>query len=159
AGCFLLLALGACRREPVDPLPGPGVPSTLAERRARTISGLQYQLEFTIPDSLDRPITGRAAIQLVLTGAWGPLVLDWKGKPEDVRAVQVDGAPVTPTVRDEHVVVPPDRLPSGHHTVSFEFTATDLALNRRPDFMYALFVPDRARTAFPVFDQPDLKGR
>src|SRR5262249_21148474 len=50
-------------------------------------------------------------------------------------------------------------LRSGHHTVSLEFTATDLALNRRPDFMYALFVPDRARTAFPVFDQPDLKAR
>jgi aminopeptidase N len=31
-------------------------------------------------------------------------------------------------------------------------------LNRKEDFLYTLFVPDRARTAFPCFDQPNLKA-
>jgi aminopeptidase N len=39
-----------------------------------------------------------------------------------------------------------------------QFTAGDAALNRNPDFMYTLFVPARARLAFPCFDQPDLKA-
>ena len=34
--------------------------------------------------------------------------------------------------------------------------STDDALNRRDGFLYALFVPDRGSTAFPLFEQPDL---
>ena len=34
----------------------------------------------------------------------------------------------------------------------------DLSLNRNPEFLYTLFVPDRASTAIPLFDQPDLKA-
>ena len=33
------------------------------------------------------------------------------------------------------------------------------SVNRNPDYLFTLFVPDRARTAFPLFDQPDLKAR
>src|SRR5262245_45919493 len=118
--CFLI-ALGACRREAVDSLPGPGVPSDLAATRARTISGLRYQLAFTVPDSLKEPVIGRATIDLVLAEERHPLVLDWKGKPEAVRAVQLDGVAVTPTIANEHVIIPGDRLRPGHHTVSLDF--------------------------------------
>jgi aminopeptidase N len=38
------------------------------------------------------------------------------------------------------------------------FTAGDQSLNRNEDYLYTLFVPDRASTAFPCFDQPDLKA-
>ena len=34
-----------------------------------------------------------------------------------------------------------------------------MSLNRNDDYLYTLFVPDRASTAFPCFDQPDLKAR
>jgi aminopeptidase N len=37
--------------------------------------------------------------------------------------------------------------------------AGDESLNRNNDFLYTLFVPARARYAFPCFDQPSLKGR
>ncbi|HBX67649.1 MAG TPA: peptidase M1, partial [Balneolaceae bacterium] len=37
-------------------------------------------------------------------------------------------------------------------------TAGETSLNRNPEYLYTLFVPDRARTAFPLFDQPDLKA-
>jgi aminopeptidase N len=37
-------------------------------------------------------------------------------------------------------------------------SAGETSLNRYPDYLHTLFVPDRARTAFPLFDQPDLKA-
>ena len=43
--------------------------------------------------------------------------------------------------------------------VVIEFVAGDEALNRREEFLYALFVPARASLTMPVMDQPDLKAR
>ena len=34
-----------------------------------------------------------------------------------------------------------------------------MSLNRSEEYLYTLFVPDRASTAFPCFDQPDIKAR
>ena len=42
--------------------------------------------------------------------------------------------------------------------VKISFTANDQSLNRRDDLFYTLLVPDRARTLFPCFDQPDMKA-
>ncbi|MEM6377461.1 MAG: M1 family aminopeptidase [Bacteroidota bacterium] len=47
---------------------------------------------------------------------------------------------------------------SGKNTVDLNFTLGDISLNRNPEFLYTLFVPDRASTAIPLFDQPDLKA-
>ena len=67
--------------------------------------------------------------------------------------------PITVEVRDEHVVIPASALRTGANDVTLSFAASDLALNRSPEFMYTLFVPARARLAFPCFDQPDIKAR
>jgi aminopeptidase N len=48
---------------------------------------------------------------------------------------------------------------AGQHQITIAFTASDGALNRTTEFLHTLFVPDRARTAFPCFDQPDIKAR
>ena len=40
----------------------------------------------------------------------------------------------------------------------YVFTAGDQSLNRNDEFLYTLLVPDRARTLFPCFDQPDMKA-
>ena len=47
---------------------------------------------------------------------------------------------------------------NGENRVTVEFTANDQSLNRRDEFLYTLLVPDRARTLFPCFDQPDMKS-
>ncbi len=47
----------------------------------------------------------------------------------------------------------------GENEIELDFTAGDEAFNRREDFMYSLFVPDRAHYSLPLFDQPNLKGR
>src|SRR5690606_34606436 len=59
---------------------------------------------------------------------------------------------------NEHIIVPAKYIKEGENTINIEFEAGSGALNRNKDYMYALFVPDRARTAFPCFDQPDMKA-
>ena len=56
-------------------------------------------------------------------------------------------------------MLPNTALKLGRNTVEIAFTAGNDPLNRSADFLYALFVPARARQAIPVFDQPDLKAR
>ena len=46
----------------------------------------------------------------------------------------------------------------GREPGSDTFTPADQSLNRRDEFLYTLLVPDRARTVFPCFDQPDMKS-
>ena len=58
----------------------------------------------------------------------------------------------------EHLLIAKQYLHKGLNKVKIEFIAGDASLNRNTDYVYALFVPDRARTVFPCFDQPDLKA-
>jgi aminopeptidase N len=60
--------------------------------------------------------------------------------------------------RNEHIVLPTAALKKGANEVQIEFIAGDLSLNRSDDYLYTLLVPERARTVFPVFDQPSLKA-
>src|SRR6202000_1862465 len=46
----------------------------------------------------------------------------------------------------------------GNNTISLRFKAGNAPLNRNNDCLYTLLVPDRARTLFPCWDQPDLKA-
>jgi aminopeptidase N len=60
---------------------------------------------------------------------------------------------------NEHILIDASQLKEGANEVTLFFRAGDLSLNRNNDFLYTLLVPDRARTLFPCFDQPDLKAR
>jgi len=55
-------------------------------------------------------------------------------------------------------VIPGSELVVGSNDIEIDFVAGESSLNRNAEFLYTLFVPDRARTAFPLFDQPDLKA-
>ena len=137
---------------------GPGVPRTLADHRSAVISDLRYDLRLSVPKESAAPVTGRVIASFHLAAA-GPLVFDFAPPADHVHAVRVGGAPVPFEVRDEHVVVPAAAVRAGPVVVDIEFTAGDGSLNRQPDFLYTLFVPDRARVTFPLFDQPNLKAR
>jgi aminopeptidase N len=154
---FLIMGLGACSRVP-DALTGPGVSRALAHTRAAQLTNLRYDLAFTIPADLHEPVTGITRIVFHMSQA-GPVVLDFVNPTEQVRAVRVAGQAVTPRLTAEHLVLPASALTQGDNTVEISFTASDAPLHRNPDFLYTLFVPDRARFAFPCFDQPDLKAR
>jgi aminopeptidase N len=155
AACAVLLAVApAWGRVSSNPMLEPGVSFALAEDRARRITDLRYDLRFSIPASPSEPVTGEATISFELADATRPLVLDFlPGTGGVTRAtLPLEAAP-------EHLVIAPEHLRAGHNRVTIAFAAPDAALNRNDEFMYTLFVPARARMAFPCFDQPDLKAR
>ena len=136
----------------------PGIALELAERRAATIHDLRYDVRFAIPAARTEPITGRVTASFTLTED-GPLVFDFAQPGESIHAVHVSGEPVHFEARDQHLIVPAAAVSAGPVVVGIDFTAGDGSLNRQDDFLYTLFVPDRARVALPLFDQPNLKAR
>ncbi|NJD20223.1 MAG: hypothetical protein FIA95_13205 [Gemmatimonadetes bacterium] len=154
----LLLVLAGCEK-PVPPPVELGVPWELAEHRRRTLSELSYRFELSIPESRQEPIQGRAVVAFVRVDPDDfDLALDFMRPGERVRALRANGAEVAWSAVEDHVVIPAASLVEGRNEVELEFTAGDEALNRNDDFLYSLFVPDRAHFSLPVFDQPNLKG-
>ena len=136
----------------------PGVSRELARQRAATVSGLHYALDFVVPEHPDADIDGRVVIAFDLLDDTAALVVDFTGGADRVRDVSSNGEAAAWRVESEHIVIPADALAQGRNEIEIEFVAGSAALNRNPDYLYSLFVPDRARTAFPIFDQPDLKA-
>jgi aminopeptidase N len=163
---FLWLAMtlqSGCRTHETPPSgssdPGPGIPITLADRRAQSIQGLSYDLSFTIPAGASEPIYGRAIIRFDAKDLTQPLVLDFSPGAEYLKSVSVSGRPSKYRLVKDHIIIPPEEIASESNAIEIEFQAGDAPLNRNPDFMYTLFVPARAHLAFPCFDQPNLKAR
>ena len=150
-----LAVVGAC----VNELPAsylPGVSIELAEARADVIANVHYDLSFSIPSNRLESIRGTAVVTFVLTRA-GSVVFDFAQNAEQVLSVRVNGGDADYVVENEHIAIA--EVPAGQANVEVEFVSGDQSLNRQADFMYTLFVPDRARFAFPVFDQPNIKAR
>jgi aminopeptidase N len=157
---YLLAALAFLVATPVKALPvTPGVSLELALERKARLSDVFYALTFIIPANKDENITARETVRFVLASIRGDLQLDFRENAEKIQAVTLNGTRAQPDHRAEHLVLPAALLREGENVVEIEFVAGDTSLNRNPDYLYTLFVPDRARTAFPVFDQPDLKAR
>ena len=137
----------------------PGVPATLAQERAQRLKDVEYRLHFSVPASAKTPVTGSVVIAFTLADVTGPVVLDFAGPADSISDARTLAGAFQPQVRDEHIVIPASMLRAGANEVRLSFVSSDLALNRNPEFLYTLFVPARARLAFPCFDQPDLKAR
>jgi aminopeptidase N len=151
-GLFLLSAtLGAHATEG-------GVSLSLARSRASMVSQITYQLHFRLPASTAEPVTGQADIQFALTDTRGDVLLDFCGQALPP-TLTVNGRRRPTLWSDEHVTLKGGWLHRGDNRVSIAFTSADKSLNRHADYLYTLFVPANARSVFPCFDQPDLKGR
>jgi aminopeptidase N len=150
------LGLVSCQRNqlPIEP----GVSVELAEYRAAVVSAINYRLHLDIPEDQAADIAGRIVIDFQLRDTSQPLQLDFREAADRLRSVAVNGRDVNFRFRDEHLVIPRKSLARGGNRIEIGFLAGSSSLNRNPDFLYSLFVPDRARTAFPLFDQPDLKA-
>lgn len=137
----------------------PGVSSLLATYRAATVSEVEYRLTFSVPDNKELPIPATAVIEFSLNSKKEPLVLDFRVPENYLESITVNGEDLTPAIVNEHIIIPEKYLRKKLNTVALKFRAGDLSLNRNDEFLYTLFVPDRASTAFPCFDQPDIKAR
>jgi aminopeptidase N len=161
AAAAVALSMISC----ADPMPQPpptetGVSRALAVYRSSTLSNVRYSLSFNIPQLLTERATGTLILRFHDARPDGPLTLDFTGTPDAVRSVTANGTALPHEVADEHIVIPRGARPATREQeITIEFVAGDQALNRQDEFMYSLFVPDRARTAFPCFDQPDIKAR
>ncbi len=134
-----------------------GVSLSLAGYRAQQLSDIRYDISFSIPESLEERVPGSETITFKLKNG-GPLQLDFREEGA-VLGLRVNGLDCPVDWRDEHIIIAARHLRKGENTVELTFLAGDRSLNRNEDYLYSLFVPDRARTVFPCFDQPDLKGR
>jgi len=150
-----LAVLSGCASE-VPTSYGTGVSIELAQARADAIANVHYELTFSIPSDRLELVRGSAVVTFILTRA-GSVVFDFAQGPDHVLSVRSNGGDVEYVVEDEHITVAD--VPAGQASVEIEFFSGDQSLNRQADFMYTLFVPDRARFAFPVFDQPNIKAR
>lgn len=135
----------------------PGVSIALANARSASISNIQYQLHFTIPAEQMAPIQSTETIDFKLNKL-NPLQVDFKQSADHLKILTVNGKSITIDFKDEHILVDQKYLKLGNNRIEIGFIAGNESLNRNKDFLYALFVPDHARTVFPCFDQPDLKA-
>jgi aminopeptidase N len=140
------------------PLVEPGVSLALARYRHIIISDLQYTLNFDIPADKSTDIEATESISLVLKAVNAPLQLDFKQSPGKVHSIEVNNKKVSVKLIQEHLLIDPEYLHTGKNIISLQFSTGNQSLNRNDDYLYALFVPDRARTVFACFDQPDLKA-
>ena len=153
--------LAACSESPSETYDA-GVPRNLAERRSQTISNLRYEISFDIPASSGDAgvnIRGSEKVTFSLADTRQPVVLDFAQPATNLFSVSVNGRAAEHELVNEHVILPAELFRVGANSVEIDFRAGDGSLNRNDDFLYTLFVPDRARVALPLFDQPGLKGR
>ncbi|MDQ0638981.1 aminopeptidase N [Pedobacter sp. W3I1] len=155
---FLLLSASCLAQEVANPIAvEPGVSLALASSRSAAISNIQYQLHFTIPAEQTASIQSTENIDFKLNKLIY-LQVDFKQSADHIKRVSVNGKTIPIDFKAEHILVKQAYLKVGNNHVEIEFIAGNESLNRNKDFLYALFVPDHARTVFPCFDQPDLKA-
>jgi aminopeptidase N len=156
--------------------PQPGVARELARYRAAHYSNVRYFLSVDIQPGAPL-LKGTEEIRVTLDEALAELVLDWRvaaAKEGQAQArvfeLEVNGRAASDarTVND-HIVIPGAYLKKGENVVHLKFespiatsgSAVTRYLDRedKSEYIYTLFVPSDASTAFPCFDQPDLKAR
>jgi len=139
--------------------PEPGVDLRLAKHRKEILSEISYDLKAEIPSGKDDPIPAKLSLRFNLLNNYRDLVLDFSPGRQAIDVLTVNGVEPAWNFVNEHIVIPARALNQGYNDLGISFRLGDMSLNRREELLYTLFVPDRARTAFPCFDQPDLKGK
>ena len=147
-----VMALAACSTVPHEP----GVSKRLAEERALLLSDVSYRLSFDLTGEKGE-VFSTDTVSFILS-ARKDVAMDFKAPDGSLLELSANGSSIVPDVIDEHIVIPHRFLRKGQNTVAMRFIAGEQSLNRREEFLYTLLVPDRARTLFPCFDQPDLKA-
>lgn len=152
--CLLLFVVAIKAAAQVDV--EPGVSRQLAQYRAQNVRDVTYDLSFVLPAEKQEEVGFQEEIGFEWGGD-GDLQLDFQGRLlfAHINDAQLDSS----CYRDEHIVIPARCLQKGRNLIRIGGKCSDKSLNRQADYLYTLFVPDHARSAFACFDQPDIKGR
>lgn len=154
----MILAATSCQRT-MRGFYEEGVSYDLARYRARQIYDVHYDLSFHIPQLMEQPVRGTVRIHFKPLKARHGLILDFQPGEDQIHHISVNGLETLYDVMNGHIYIDANGLvPRQENIIEISFTSSDQALNRSNDFMYTLFVPDRASTAFPCFDQPNIKA-
>lgn len=135
-----------------------GVSKKLNEIRNHQITDLEYDLYFSIPSSPSEIISGSVKASFNLVDNKYPVVFDFSDSLQKIKQVTLNGTIVEPKLENGHIVIPANLIQVGKQVIDITFQAGDQSLNRNDEFLYTLFVPDRASSAFPCFDQPSMKA-
>ncbi|MDO4191384.1 MAG: M1 family aminopeptidase [Bacteroidales bacterium] len=156
--CSLLFSLVAIVAHAESIIVSKGVSCELALQRTAQLSNVTYNLTFYLTDKPTDMVKGEASISFS-TSKKQDVVLDFRAAPDQLGEVRIDGVLVGDVIfANEHILLPKKLMTKGQHVVNIAFTAGNESLNRREEYLYTLFVPDRARTVFPCFDQPNIKA-
>lgn len=136
-----------------------GVSLALMQARKARISDLHYQIVVSVPDDSAQPLSASVTSQFTLSDTDAAMMLDFKGRADQIASFTINGTKAPIAVENQHIMLPTPLIRKGRNSITLTLIMGEAALNRHPDFLYSLFVPDRARSAFPLFDQPNLKAR
>ncbi|MCT4638776.1 MAG: M1 family aminopeptidase [Bacteroidales bacterium] len=148
--------IAACKRTDFKDVEN-GVTLELADYRANSYKDVKYDLSFDIPKGVDEKIDAELSVEYNMVRK-GDIILDFKSDSSSVKEVKCNNSTVEYRFVNNHIIIDEQYTTKGANSVNIKFIAGDMSLNRNKDYMYTLFVPDRASTAFPCFDQPDIKA-
>ena len=154
----LCLLFSSCQtHEKSNKLYEEGISTELAQLRKQEIKDLKYGLSFSIPEQKQEAVEGEARISFLLQSPQ-EIILDFRESADKIKEVSINGKATEYVFRNEHLILPKVSTIEGKNEVHIRFIAGDQSLNRNEEFLYTLLVPDRARTVFPCFEQPNLKA-
>ncbi|MFC2148345.1 M1 family metallopeptidase [Bacteroidota bacterium] len=157
--CSAILLFISCERKSNNELDlSEGVSKELASYRKNQVSNVKYQLFFKIPLIKEDSINSKLILELSVHDLSKPLILDFKSNKKIPQSSIANGKNVPIKYQNEHLIIPGEHLVIGSNKIEIEFIAGEMSLNRNDDYLYTLLVPDRARTLFPCFDQPNIKA-
>ena len=152
-----LTILSSCQEQLPTTIYDSGVSKELAEWRKATIEELSYRLHFIIPEGRTEEVEASSEIAFRLKRPQS-IVIDFRDTELLSSITDSEGNPISYSLENEHIIIPKEETLAGPNCFKLHFTAGNQSLNRNDEFLYTLLVPDRARTLFPCFDQPDLKA-